>query len=121
MGWVVNLRDYPLHYRHRVLPPDGSVIRIDRITRYGNPYRIGDPEPSWTPQDGPWGAQMGRDDVLRLFAEYTKPIHPSFWEPLRGKQMACWCRPKEGFQGRLLCHGQIIAGILYGVEPETVE
>lgn len=42
-------------------------------------------------------------------------------EPLRGMRLACWCAPPEGFNGRLLCHGQVIAGLLYGVPPETVE
>jgi Domain of unknown function (DUF4326) len=45
---VVNLRDFPptIHLgrggkfvKSRVLPPD--VVRIDRATRWGNPYRIG--------------------------------------------------------------------------------
>jgi hypothetical protein len=44
-----------------------------------------------------------------------------FLEPLRGKRLACWCRPPEGFNGRLLCHGQVIAGLLDGVAPEMVE
>jgi hypothetical protein len=38
----------------------------------------------------------------------------------RGKRLACFCRPKEGFRGRLLCHVQIIAGWLDDVRPEDV-
>jgi hypothetical protein len=41
-------------------------------------------------------------------------------EALRGKRLACFCRPPEGFQGRLLCHAQIIAGYLDGVSPKEV-
>lgn len=28
---------------------------------------------------------------------------------LRGKALGCWCKPKDGFNGRLLCHGQVLA------------
>ncbi len=42
-------------------------------------------------------------------------------EGLRGKTLVCFCRPKEGFQGKLMCHGQVLAGLLDGVDPECVE
>jgi hypothetical protein len=40
---------------------------------------------------------------------------------LAGKRLGCWCRPARGFRGRLLCHGQILAGIANGLEPRLVE
>ena len=40
---------------------------------------------------------------------------------LTGEVLGCWCRPREGFQGRLLCHGQILAALCDGIEPEEVE
>jgi hypothetical protein len=40
---------------------------------------------------------------------------------LRGKVLGCWCRPAAGFGGRLLCHGQILAGLANGIDPHSVE
>lgn len=40
---------------------------------------------------------------------------------LAGLILGCWCRPKEGFKGRLLCHGQIIVAYLEDCRPEDVE
>lgn len=39
---------------------------------------------------------------------------------LHGKRLACWCAPKDGFRGQLLCHGQILAGLADGVPPESI-
>lgn len=39
---------------------------------------------------------------------------------LRGKVLGCYCKPEDGFNGRLLCHGQIIAGWVDGINPEYV-
>lgn len=41
-------------------------------------------------------------------------------QALRGRVLGCFCRPPEGFQGRLLCHGQILAAWLDGCRPEDV-
>src|SRR5665213_2569949 len=32
-------------------------------------------------------------------------------DDLRGQVLMCYCRPVKGFQGRLMCHGQILAGL----------
>jgi hypothetical protein len=39
---------------------------------------------------------------------------------LKGKVLGCFCRPKRGFSGRLLCHGQIIVAHIEGLEPVEV-
>lgn len=39
---------------------------------------------------------------------------------LKGKVLGCFCRPPEGFKGRLLCHGQILAGLVDEVPPENI-
>ena len=100
---VVNLRDLREGRRY-ILPPD--VIRIDRRTRWGNPYRIGcgNPEPTWDPT----GEPMTREETLAGFRRYlTRQLafNPAFLEPLRGKRLACWCAP-------LACHGDVIAELI---------
>jgi len=40
---------------------------------------------------------------------------------LKGKILGCWCKPINGFQGKLLCHGQILAALADGCRPEDIE
>lgn len=111
---VVNLRDYgaggvkPRPWGPFDLPD--HVVRVDRGSKYGNQYPI--------------GGMYDREVSLALYARYLDERlakEPEYLEPLRGKGLACWCRPPEGFRGRLLCHAQIIVGRLYGIAPEAVE
>ncbi|MCW5796792.1 MAG: DUF4326 domain-containing protein [Blastocatellales bacterium] len=30
---------------------------------------------------------------------------------LKGKVLACWCRPIDGFKGELMCHAQLLASL----------
>jgi len=86
---VVNLR----HER--------ADIVIDRRSRWGNPYRIGD--------DAGWG-RLDREAALRGYRDYLALVlerDPDFLEPLRGKRLGCWCKP-------LACHGDIIVEMLNG-------
>lgn len=79
---------------------------------FGNPYVIG--------QDG------SREEVIEKFRNYfyerlniDKQFKKSV-EGLRGKVLGCFCKPDKGFSGKLLCHGQVIAGFLDGVQPESI-
>jgi hypothetical protein len=113
---VLNIRDYRkpgTKFPSYALPPNAK--RIDRRSRWGNPYRIGE---IWL------GRPLDRDKAIELYREWLRRRlvqQPDYLEPLRGKDLACWCRPAEGFLGRVLCHGQVIAGLLYAVAPEAIE
>jgi hypothetical protein len=77
------------------MPP--NTVKVDRTTRYGNPYRPG----------------MFRDftaaDAVRHFRSWVSGdlshrsagIPPDL-EPLRGKNLACWCKPGEP------CHADVL-------------
>jgi len=39
---------------------------------------------------------------------------------LAERVLGCFCRPAAGFQGRLLCHGQVLAGLVDDVDPRTI-
>ncbi len=86
---------------------------IGRGTPAGNPYVIG--------RDGT------REEVVLKFQRYfNKMINENesfkrYIMGLKGKTIGCSCRPKEGFQEKLLCHGQIIAGYLDNIPPEEVK
>lgn len=93
---VLNLRNF----RHErapggfALPED--VVRIDRGSPWGNPFRIGDMDPQ--------GRTMVREQVLVLYRRYLNARlekEPDYLTPLRSMRLACWCSPKP-------CHGDII-------------
>jgi len=93
---IINLRGLP-----RPLPDD--VVRIDRATRWGNPWKIG------MYVDGI--GKIDRAQAIDLFRQWLDqhlPAEPDFLEPLRGKRLACWCAP-------LPCHGDIILDYLGAV------
>jgi Domain of unknown function (DUF4326) len=74
-----------------------NAICVTRPGRWGNPFEIG--------QDG------DRAQVLALFADYARARlaeEPDWLEPLRGKDLACWCA--EG----AACHAGILLRLANG-------
>ena len=73
-------------------PPD-DVVRIDRRTPWGNPFKI--------------GIHGDREKVIEIYRGYLKAfpqIADAARERLRGKVLACWCKPQA-------CHGDVLAEI----------
>jgi hypothetical protein len=83
-----------------------------------------------------WGNQYSnKDNTLATFkvASVTEAIEKyaedlknnkilmGYLYQLKDKVLGCWCKPKEGFKGRLLCHGQILAALCDGVLPKEIE
>ena len=91
----------------------GEYVYIGRGSPFGNPFRIGN--------DGT------REEVLEKYRVYfyeriaRDSEFKMMVESLRGKTLGCFCRPVNGFNGKLMCHGQIIAGYLDGIEPTEVK
>lgn len=72
---------------------EGLAVRIDRSTRYGNPFVLG--------EDG------DRDDVCDSYERHYLPHKPSITEriesgDLNGKVLVCHCYPQR-------CHGDCLA------------
>ena len=71
-----------------------DVIRIDRATRWGNPFRI-------TPS-------KSREEVLKLYRVHlwtqikAGNVSLENLAALHGKTLACWCKPAP-------CHGDILS------------
>jgi len=86
MPTVLNLRYL------RQIPPNS--MRVDRSTKYGNPYRIG--------HDG------DRRECIAKFKKYI-PTRPDLVaiakKELRGKDLLCWCVPED-------CHAWIWVDIV---------
>jgi Domain of unknown function (DUF4326) len=71
------------------MPP--NTVKVDRTTRFGNPF--------------PMTAARSRNDAIAAFADYLKQRladEPAFLEPLRGKNLACWCPLNES------CHADLL-------------
>lgn len=68
-----------------------NTIYVDRPSRWGNPFRIG--------VDG------NREEVLSKYRKWLTQVlveDPDFLEPLRGKDLACFCATDES------CHAEIL-------------
>lgn len=71
--------------------PEGAIY-VGRPTRWGNHYTVGLPNPE---EDGPSGP-MSAETTVRLFAADVRGWNHDYlmrWlAPLRGHDLACWCR-----------------------------
>jgi len=68
-----------------------NAVYVGRPTKWGNPFKVG--------VDGDLGEvlrKFRRDLVERL------KLEPDFLEPLRGKDLVCWCPLTR------LCHANIL-------------
>jgi len=75
------------------MPP--NTVYVGRPSKWGNPFKIG--------RDG------SRGYVLYLYdrwLSYQLMQNPSFLEPLKEKDLACWCRLDEP------CHADILLGAI---------
>lgn len=73
-----------------------DAVRIDRATKWGNPFVIG--------RDG------DRDDVCEKYAAWL-PAQPQL-DPreLQGRDLACWCAPAR-------CHGDLLLRLANNPPP----
>jgi hypothetical protein len=77
------------------MPP--NTVIVDRRSKWGNPHYIG--------YCGVCGADHTREESVR---EFEAMLMENLWatqnliEPLRGKNLACWCKPNEK------CHADIL-------------
>jgi hypothetical protein len=93
------------------MPP--NTVKVDRTTRWGNPFRVGQPpdEPlarkwGWWPL--PAQAWEPRDDAqaVMMFALMVgRELRPLITRELRGTNLACWCQPDER------CHADLLLKI----------
>jgi hypothetical protein len=96
---VVNVRDYPYEKGVGFVLP-ANVRLIDRTTKFGNHYRIGE---DYEVSPGQW-RRLTRDDVLDLYGHWLADAladDPTFLDELEGCDLACHCPP-------LRCHGDVI-------------
>jgi hypothetical protein len=68
--------------------PEGAIV-VARPTRYGNPFRVGDPHPVF-------GWPMSAGETVQLYRGALAPHRlliraADGWKDLRGQDLACWC------------------------------
>ena len=65
-------------------------VRIDRKTKWGNPFQIG--------IDGT------REEVIKMYQDWILEQEHlmNSLSDLKGKKLGCWCKPKS-------CHGDVLA------------
>lgn len=79
-----------------------NTVYVGRPTQWGNWFS----EWNSTVIDGTRIIPETREDVIDAFRKYQLPSMDL--EPLRGKDLACWCKPGE------LCHADVIIEALNG-------
>jgi hypothetical protein len=98
MTQVINLRDHEAVARATA---DGTYVRIDRRTPWGNPF--------------PVRREAQRAESLRHYLDHLR-AHPDVVAAARtalaGQTLACWCVPRA-------CHGMVLAALADA--PPTVD
>jgi len=95
------------------MPP--NTVKVDRSTRWGNQAaKIGDDISYYTANCTCATAH----DVVELFSRFMdahKAANPTDFEvwiaPLRGKNLACWCKPDQP------CHADVLLKLANGHAP----
>lgn len=80
--------------------PDNTVY-VGRPSKWGNPFKVGDASPN------NYSVIIDRDHAVQLFlqtleAKQEYGLLEEFLKPLKGKNLACWC--KEGSP----CHADVL-------------
>jgi len=76
------------------MPP--NTVYVGRPTKWGNPFKMG-------------GVFSSREESLWYYRSWLNrqiDLDPTFLDPLKGKDLACWCRPDQP------CHGDILLEFL---------
>lgn len=78
------------------MPP--NAVKVDRSTRWGNPFRIGD----FGVPDAKAAVQRYREWLEGRVTGPTPPGIVDIRTHLGGKDLACWCRTGD------LCHADVL-------------
>ncbi|MHA7064043.1 DUF4326 domain-containing protein [Azospirillum argentinense] len=85
-----------------------NTVYVGRGSRWGNPCAVGDTVMMGADHTGgdPKIGQATAEDAVLYFRKRTVPavlkINRAWLEPLRGKNLACWCKPDQP------CHADVL-------------
>lgn len=85
------------------MPP--NTVKVDRSTRWGNPFKVGDAVQSSTAM--PVAICFSQREAVEAFRGFCghnigRKFVDSVKQELRGKNLACWCKPGEP------CHADVL-------------
>jgi hypothetical protein len=92
-----------------------------RCPKTGKPGKFGN---DWSHKPGL--AKHKVNSLGEALFQYNKDLeaHPELVAQIvaecKDQTLGCWCKPKRGFRGRVLCHGQIIAAKCDGCQPSEI-
>lgn len=83
-----------------------KAVKCDRTTRWGNPYRVGQPVDlravrRWGWEFSPQGKLVVCKDVADAVNRFgyclakDEALHPFIVDTLGGRNLACWCGPDQ--------------------------
>ncbi len=89
-----------------------NTIYVGRPTKWGNPFRIGHPDPDdcMTCSDAAEAVSKYRSE-LTTFGDsinFTGLSLSEIYLELRGKNLACWCPLVDKEGKRVPCHGDVL-------------
>ncbi|CAN5511838.1 DUF4326 domain-containing protein [soil metagenome] len=76
-----------------------NTVKIDRTTKWGNPFKPGEPDP-YRP-----GIMTSTADCVRAFRQFAEASlaqDANKYAELSGKNLACWCPLDQP------CHGEVL-------------
>lgn len=92
--------------------PKPIVVSVRHTDQYD--VYVGRRNPSYGLPQSPFANPFKGEGALMKFVDYlgkNKELQERAAKELKGKVLACWCRPIDGFQGELMCHAQILASL----------
>jgi hypothetical protein len=107
------------HQMHRMQPLPKGVVRVDRATMWGNPFRSDKPDPAIFKAGATMAAEAyrlwlgGHPELAHVEPERRAAILGSLGR-LHGKDLACWC-PVDVPHG--WCHADVLLDLARAAEP----
>jgi hypothetical protein len=91
------------------MPP--NTVKVDRSTKWGNPFKVG--SQFVRPKMKPGGGQIvntvyDNEHAVQLYKRFTArevALQIAAYQELRGKNLACWCKPGTP------CHADVLLKI----------
>lgn len=82
-----------------------NTVKVDRTTLYGNPYVVSSDRTDDFDCSTKEEAIQKFTDLMRHFKKEDREAYKAWIAPLRGKNLACWCKLGEP------CHADVLLEI----------
>src|ERR1043166_280319 len=93
-----------------------NTVRVARPSRWGNPFKVGKVKCTHPDCEPGSHGEVTPAEAVRAFRDWLTGmlrIEPKFLAPLRGKNLACWCKLGEP------CHADVLLEIANAPLPHV--